>query len=336
MRVNGGSIPTLSIQQDALEVNSEEERAPLDEILGLDALTGNKSLGWCFRGCIEDRVVDVLGIVIAEDWPSWALVLRGLGWNRLFVLVKNKLKYKKLWKSKDLFDLDLLAWSELKGFLKISKDSLAWVWMEGSKAFLSQSIKTLMEVAPGLKRIGVCLEDGSFGEQEVKGEWVKLAHEDVGGLTTSLCWVYAPGKPSDLLLENQSGVRRSLKHVLDPLEKGRLGRPVDLENPRVLHPDDRIRWDAKAETLWVLAPSVFHKGLVVRQLSLKELFGIYDVPKDIRHFFKSRRNLPFSRKTPLKLLAQVGMMAVRALPIKHAQGPVVNRNQDLKMICTRS
>ena len=51
--MNGGSIPTLSIEHNALEDEVEEERAPLEEILGLDSLTGKKSLGWCFRGCIE-------------------------------------------------------------------------------------------------------------------------------------------------------------------------------------------------------------------------------------------------------------------------------------------
>ena len=93
----------------------------------------------------------------------------------------------------------------------------------------------------------------------------------------------------------------------EPIEN--LDTCQNLLGPNDIYPPSLNMSNAKVKTT-----SVFHKCcLVKRFLSLDEVLGIFDVPKSIQGFFKSKKDLPFVGEPPLKILAQVGMAVSRTL-----------------------
>ena len=86
----------------------------MERILSLGTTEVENQMGWSFKGLVMQMVVDTQAIVIAEDWSSWLLVLRGLGWLNVEVLVKRKLRYKQVWKARGLEGVKFRAWSEFK------------------------------------------------------------------------------------------------------------------------------------------------------------------------------------------------------------------------------
>lgn len=117
--------------------NVEKSEDDVGLILNLGNSELKNEMGWSFKGCVERQSMSTPALILAEDWPSWILILRGLGWTKFVVLVKNKLKFRNMWKSMSDINVSFHAWSELKTIcLSLFKINV-WIWIEGSEEFLN-------------------------------------------------------------------------------------------------------------------------------------------------------------------------------------------------------
>ena len=128
----------------------------MEVMLDLGSSSSKSQLGWSFRGHVEKISFKNLSVVFAESWPGWVFVLKGLGWKNMVVLVKNKLKFKHLWKNISDNNVIFKAWSERRNVLSSLKEKDSTIWMEGSYEFVSTINKEVEKISSSFQRIGVC------------------------------------------------------------------------------------------------------------------------------------------------------------------------------------
>ena len=160
-----------------------------------------------------------------------------------------------------------------------------WVVLQGEASFINEVLKTYLH--PFLERIKILCILPAVRLRKYKiltstiPKWKRVRHANVGGVTTSQ-WLIGikildgiPDIPNLELLVPSVGLQRRLLDIIKPTEKGIILRVEnDIPNVRNL-----VELSGLTSQKFEL-PSVFsHTGWVTRQLAVKELGAVIDLPE---------------------------------------------------------
>jgi len=263
--------------------------------------------------------------VLAEGWPSWSYVLKSLGCQDLYTVVKG-LSIVELMelRSTGLDTSRLHSWVHVKRLLQQKSASTRHMWIQGSREFVAESIK-LAKLFNIAKYTCVIVE-----AKVVKGklpavdgqDWSQLNHSRLGGLSHGRYRVLASSPLDKSFLYKASEVRPRLKHILRGKESGTLvgaeERCALLESKEYLSGDSLV--GTGISKVPVLSPSVFHDklDLVKRHLSSQELMDVYDVDVCVQakllKFAKARGHAPlntFVKQVPGKVLYRLALAVLQ-------------------------
>ena len=226
------------------------------------------------------RCITSCCLVICEFWPDWLFTLIPLGWGNIRVFCDVNVKeLASVGTQRDEID----SWEPLKG-LQIRgalprEPGLAWV--SGSKSFV-QRVMALLEdwwvvvAMGGVGRGSVAVK----GRHQVR--WNSLAHQRVGGMTTSrVCFCI----PRELIWrEPDDYVVRSVRHVAKygerterPLRQAEVNKMSEPGRKPFLGPDDLIPRGA-TDTLVAVATHMSATGWGLRKLTAQEIMLAWDLP----------------------------------------------------------
>ena len=273
--------------------------------------------------------------VVAEGWPSWSFVLRALGCEEIYTVVKG-LSLSELLevRATDLDQSRIHSWTHIERLLGIKPARPRHLWIQGSREFISQVLK-IAKLFNILDYTCVAVEaKGLTGRlQPVEGiDWVQLNHHRLGGLTLGKYRVLSSRPLDRTFLYKASPVKPRLKHIMRGTESGRRMSPMQVASS--LRSKNCLSGDSLVATgiskVQVLAPSVYHgaEGVVQRFLSSQELMDVYDVDVGVQDkllkYAKSRNQEPlntFVKQVPGKVLYRLAL-AVFQPEILQSSNPV--------------
>ena len=168
-------------------------------------------------------------------------------------------------------------------------DSIFWV--EGSLEFIQRICKFIpypsqcILVYPDKRRSQRCRLPRGWG----KMNWQKISHQSQGGITNLISCV---GTPFAFVIPiiSPSPLVRSLRHVLDPLVKGKVVDPP-FSDPSILSTSDLL--PAQQLKSLVMCPSVYSRTqMVMRMLTHKEIALAFDLPLSTIRLLEADQSLP--------------------------------------------
>ena len=113
---------------------------------------GSSQLGISMTGLYEKVSFRASVLVVAETWPSWLWTLQIVQWDKIVVVVKNRLCYRNIWGSLASNGVEFSSWSKVyERCRKIDLDG-GWVWIKSRMGPL------FVGVAGVVKRLGCWCE----------------------------------------------------------------------------------------------------------------------------------------------------------------------------------
>ena len=157
---------------------------------GMEGLVGRNnqqerekaSVGYSFQGSHGYGIQEGDTLILALEWPSWWLVLRGLGWRNIIVITKEKLKGKSFWKDSFRSEWKRRAWSEWLVTCRTIETTGGIVWLQGPSKFLVETLDLFKKYELGPSCVVMGSEDLLERVKPREGMfWNRLGHQDVGG-----------------------------------------------------------------------------------------------------------------------------------------------------------
>jgi hypothetical protein len=160
--------------------------------------------------------LELQGIVLAENWPSFFFVLQSTGFNIETFVIDNSVTNDLI-----LRNLFINPRKLLKAFSEEFISSDTSIWIQGESKFLSSLLdkipNSLQNVAAVISNSGRKVINSILQKNSNSG---LLSHISVGGLTHGR-WSYLVPKGVDTSSINSKGsITRRLKHFLNQTEKG--------------------------------------------------------------------------------------------------------------------
>ncbi len=209
-------------------------------------------------------------IVIAEGWPSWALVVGALGFECTHIFSNHRsISSFTFIPFTSPFDLRLV--STLTTF----------IFLSGSPAFIQHFWEALRSTHH--LTVSLSLDSAPLHHWQSQGQWVLLRHCHYDGVTTGQWW--CGSSQGGLSVPRPLYSSRRLRHILDPLLSGpTIQPPPDVHATlsavhfyqHSCHPGGF--WDIRRPHTHCICPCVFTKAWVHRPLVLSELLRAVDIP----------------------------------------------------------